>query len=52
MSDSRDDGLDDHVFDLVPDQSGVDPFSTQVLPQSLQSPVHRYISTRLLDIIH
>ena len=35
MSDSRNNGLDDHVFDLVPDQSSVDPFSTKVLPQRL-----------------
>lgn len=34
----RNDGFDDHIFDLVPNESGVDTLRAQVLPQRLQGP--------------
>lgn len=35
---SRNDGFDDHIFDLLPNESGVDTLRAQVLPQRLQGP--------------
>lgn len=34
----RDDGFDDHIFDLLPNERGADTLRAQVLPQCLQSP--------------
>lgn len=35
---SRNYGFDDHIFDLLPNESGVDTLRAQVLPQRLQGP--------------
>lgn len=34
----RDDGFDDHIFDLLPNERGADTLRAQVLPQRLQGP--------------
>lgn len=41
----RNDGFDHNVFNLLPDQSGVDSLRTKILPQGLQSPENTHTHT-------
>lgn len=44
----RNDSFDHNVFNLLPDQSGVDSPRTKILPQGLQSPENTHIQTHAL----